>query len=379
MAAVLVLGGGIGGVVAAKHLAWKLGNRHRIRVVDRAENHIFYPSLLWVLEGKRQPRQLLRPLRRLAANGIEVLQAEVKAIDPVARVVRADGKELAYDFLVIALGAELAPQTIPGFEAALDLYSVEGVVRLRQTALEMERGRVVLVIARTPFRCPAAPYEAAFILDRLFRQRGVRSRVELEIITPEPQPMPIAGPVIGARLRGMLERQGIGLRPNSPVASISPDTREVVLPKGERVPYDLLIGVAPHRAPSPVAPLTDATGWIPVKGDTLETSQPQVYAIGDVTALKLPDGRLLPKAGVFAHAQAAVVARNIAAQVKGRNARSRFSGNGYCFIELGGGRAGFASGNFFTQPSPLLKMRPPGFYWHWGKVLFEKFWFWRFL
>ncbi|MBI2568162.1 MAG: hypothetical protein HYV63_14125 [Candidatus Schekmanbacteria bacterium] len=100
----------------------------------------------------------------------------------------------------------------------------------------------------------------------------------------------------------------------------------------------------------------------------------RVYAIGDVTGIPLKAGKPLPKAGVFAHRQASVVARNITQAITGRGETTSFDGHGECFVEVGDGRAGFGSGTFYAEPAPVVRMHRPGLRWHWGKVLFEKYW-----
>jgi sulfide:quinone oxidoreductase len=90
-------------------------------------------------------------------------------------------------------------------------------------------------------------------------------------------------------------------------------------------------------------------------------------------------GKPLPRAGVFAHAQTEVVARNIVHAVEGKVPSERFDGHGACFIETGGGRAGFGAGNFYAEPRPTVRMRRPGWFWHAGKVLFEKQVLWQWL
>jgi len=84
----------------------------------------------------------------------------------------------------------------------------------------------------------------------------------------------------------------------------------------------------------------------------------------------------LPKAGVFAHGQAEVVARNIAARILGHARRERYDGRGYCFLETGGGAAGMAQGDFYAHPR-YITLRPPSPVWHWGKVAFERYWLWK--
>jgi len=99
-----------------------------------------------------------------------------------------------------------------------------------------------------------------------------------------------------------------------------------------------------------------------------------VYALGDVVSIPLKMGKPLPKAGVFAHAQGLVIARNIARDITGKGKPAQFSGDGECFIETGDGKAGFGGGNFYGEPVPQVKVHPPARRWHAAKVLFEKDW-----
>ena len=115
-------------------------------------------------------------------------------------------------------------------------------------------------------------------------------------------------------------------------------------------------------------------GWVPVDKRTLQTRYQNVYAIGDVTAVTLANGKPLPKAAVFAEGQARAVARRIADEVQGVGAQTEFDGVGFCWIETGGGSAGFASGEFYAEPDPVVPLPHSGRMWHWGKILFEKYW-----
>jgi sulfide:quinone oxidoreductase len=215
-----------------------------------------------------------------------------------------------------------------------------------------------------------------------FRQRGLSPKVEIHLFTPEPQPMPVAGPLLGEAVRAMLQVKGIKFHALHKLTSVEPEPRELTFEDRERFRYDLLVAIPPHRAPKLVveAGLASRAGWIPVDPQTLATSQPGIYAIGDITAIPIP-GRwkqdvpmMLPKAGVFAHAQAEVVAQRIAAEITGRVCEVKFCGDGYCMLEAGEDLAGFAFGNFFAEPAPNVQLRQMGKAWHIGKVLFEKWW-----
>ena len=122
------------------------------------------------------------------------------------------------------------------------------------------------------------------------------------------------------------------------------------------------------------AALVGETGWVSVNRQNLETGFKNVYAIGDVTAIPLKMGKPLPKAGVFAENQARVVAHNLIHDWTKKGEKESFNGFGECFIEIGDHRAGMGSGNFFAEPTPQVKIRPPGLRWHLAKVWFEKYW-----
>lgn len=374
---ILILGGGIGGHVAANVLRKHIAREHRIVLVDRERTFIFSPSLLWMIVGQREPVQFSRDLSLLARKGIEVIQADVTAIDPSARRVSTSSGEFAGDYLIIALGAELAHGAVPGWRpAALNFYCLKGAELTRSAVASFQGGRLCLAVAATPYKCPAAPYEAAMLIADHFARRGIRDKVDLHVYTPEPLPMPVAGPVLGNAVRQMLEQRGIGFHPNLKLERVDGDARALVFTGGERAPFDLLLGIPPHRAPAVAkdAGLLGESGWIPVNARTLKTQYDGVYAIGDITTIVLPVGKPLPKAGVFAHYEAEAVAKNIAAELEGSKPTHVFNGHGYCFLEIGNGRAGFAGGDFYAETGPQVKMRRPGYHWHWGKVLFEKWW-----
>jgi sulfide:quinone oxidoreductase len=374
---VLVLGGGVGGLVAANELRRRLDPRDRVVLVEREARHLFQPSLLWLMVGRRRRQQIERPLRSLLARGVELIEAEVRAIDPLTRQIETAAGILSADALVMALGAELAPDAVAGYrEAALNFFSPEGAASCARALESFRGGRVVVAVSALPYKCPAAPYEAALLLDDELRRRGMREASQIDLFTPEPQPMPVAGPAMGAAVVGLLEAKGIHFHPQSPIERFQPATAELVLADGTRAGYDLLAAVPPHRAPAAVlgSGLANEAGWIPVERTTLQTAHERVYAVGDVTTITLTNGKPLPKAGVFAHAEALVVAREIAASFAGRPAPAGFDGIGFCWVEAGAGRAAFAVGDFYAEPEPALSLRRPGRLWHTGKVLFERSW-----
>lgn len=329
---VLVLGGGIGGIAAANVLAKTLPKKNRVILVDRNDRHSFRGSFPLLLANRRRPAQITRKLEGLRRKGIEFIQAEVKCLDTGRRAVETSRGSLPYDYLILSPGAEFHPEAVPGMSEGSDNpWSFGGAVRLRRKLAAFKRGNIVLFIASLPISCSSAAYETIFLLDAYFRARSLRGRVDLTLVTPEPAPEPLAGPKVGESVRSMLEQRGIRLITQARVLSLDRETGRLILDHGITVPGDLFLGVPPHWGPSFLrdSGLVEPGGWITVDPEILETRAERVYGIGDAAAIRLPVMKVwAPKAGIFAHYQAEVAARNIACLIAGERPRFRYTGKG---------------------------------------------------
>jgi sulfide:quinone oxidoreductase len=374
---VLILGGGVGGLVAANVLRKALPKEHRVVLVEREEAFVFAPSLLWLMTGGRTAEKISRPLARMEKKGIELVRGEIQKLDAERREAVVDGRTLTGDHLVIALGAELAPETIPGLaEAGHNFYTLAGAGALRDALTSFMGGKLVVLTAAPAYKCPAAPYEAGMLLEAHLRKRKLRDKTQIDLYAAEPGPMGVAGPEVSKAVRQMVEAKGISYHPEHQVKEVDAKGRFLRFANGAEAAFDLLAYVPPHRAPRVVreSGLVGESGWIAVDRRTMETKHERVFALGDVVSIPLKLGKPLPKAGVFAHAEAEVVAKNIASAITGKGKPAVFDGKGECFIEAGDGKAGFGKGNFYAEPVPEVKIHPPSRHWHAGKVLFEKDW-----
>jgi sulfide:quinone oxidoreductase len=151
-----------------------------------------------------------------------------------------------------------------------------------------------------------------------------------------------------------LNERGIEYVPNQQIVEVDHDENAVRLADGGSISYDLFVGIPVHRAPDVVARSGLAVnGWVPVERHNLATRFPDVYAVGDITALPMA------KAGVFAEAAARVVADDIAARLRGDVLHRSYEGAGTCYIELGGGMVGMVEANFFGGPTPTARLVGP--------------------
>ena len=373
----LILGCGLGGLVAAGELAREAGQQAAITVIERKQVFEFPPSFPWVMMGWRQPKQVQRNVSFLSRRGVKIVNDTVKSIDTRKRRVATAASILEYDYLVVALGAEYGPEMVPGFvEHAHHIYDLDSAVKFRDASQTFQGGNVLVGVSRTPYKCPTAPYEAALLLEEYYRRE--KKNVKIQFFTPEKQPVPAAGPVLGKQVEKMLVSRGIEYFPRKELAEVKRD--HVMFKDGGEMRFDLLMVVPPHRCPKPVvdAEMVDESGWVPVNPQTLATKFENVYAVGDVTTIETPHGHMpfLPKAGVFAEGQAEVVANNIARSITGKGERKAWDGSGYCFLGVSRSESAFLKGSFLSNP-PRLEFHPPRRKWYLDKVASEKNWMQR--
>ncbi len=355
---ILILGAGFGGLVAATELRKGLGQDHGVIVVDRKRSFMMGLVKLWILEGSRKLEESQTPLDGLNAKGIEYLNDEVTRIDvPSNRVQAKDHGWIEYDYLVVALGAELVPDRVAGFTGrGYNLYDAQQVPKLRDRLLELKRGRVAVSIMGMPYKCPPAPFEASMIIDGMLEKQGTRSSVEIDVYSPAPVALPVAGPQVSANVVDIISQRGIRFNPSHKLKSVSD---HLEFENGNRADYDVLVGIPPHRAPEVVRSAGMAEGdWVTVDRSTMKTRFANVYAIGDVTEIKV-GAMAVPKAGIFAEEQGKVAARQIMGEIGGRPAAAAFAGRGYCFMETGNGRAGYLDADFFNPAGPIVRLEAP--------------------
>jgi sulfide:quinone oxidoreductase len=352
---VVVLGAGFAGLELTSRLSESLAGEVRVTLIDRNDAFMFGFSKLDILFDRADRADVLIPYRLLAKPGVEFRQERITAIDPAARQVTTDGGSYDADVLVVALGAGYDVAATPGFaEGGFEYYSIAGAEKLRDTQFGGFKGGTILFgVLGQPYKCPPAPFEGAFLLhDRLVEQ-GIREQTEIRVVAPMAAPVPVT-PEVSQRFLDELEARGIEYMAQNRVVELDVPAKEAVLESGERLPYDLFIGIPIHRVPAVVAESGLAeSGWVAVDRDTLETPFPDVYAVGDCVAIPMA------KAGVFAENAAGVAADGIIARLRGEELGRRYEGEGNCYLEFGSGRVAKVEANFLGGPSPMATVVGP--------------------
>ncbi len=314
--------------------------------------------ILWTIVGQSDRASGTRSLDQLARKGIRYVRDEAVRLELDQRTVFTRTGGIRYDALIVALGADLRPDLVPGYDpVASNLYDPDQAEAIAARIAAIDTGRIGIGILGAPYKCPPAPFEAAFLIDDLLRRRGVRDQVEVEIFTPLPSSLPVAGAAACAQVEGGLAAKGIRFLPGRKVTGVEGGT---VAFERDRRSYDLLIAVPPHRAPKVVKVSGLAAGeWIRPDPATCATASPGVFAVGDITEMPMANGMMLPKAGVFADAQGRVAADHVARMFAGPAPEGTFDGQGFCFVETGGGTATAVRGHFFASPEPVIEVAEP--------------------
>ncbi len=333
MKKVVILGGGVGGTIVANLLAKKLRpDEAEITVVDKTGKHVYQPGFVYVAFEHQNPQKLVRDERKLLRKRVKLILGEAVKIDAEGKKVHlADGTVLEYDRLIVALGARLTPDELPGYkETAHHFYSLDGASQLRKALEAFQGGKVVVTVASVPYKCPPAPSEAACQLDYYFTRRGIRDKVDIHFLSPLSRVFPLepVNPIVESIFANHNIRSTIFFN----AESIDPEKKTVNSIEGESIPFDLLIIVPPHRGAKVVedSGLGDRGGWLPTDKFTLRTkAHPDIFALGDCTDVPVS------KSGAAAHFQAKVIAESIVADLRGEPATAKYDGHVMCYCDAG--------------------------------------------
>jgi len=368
---IVVLGGGVGGTLAANLLARGLARQDvEITVADRTGKHVYQPGWLYIPFGQETARNLVRSERGLLDRRINLIVDDFTRIDPERHLIVADdGAALPYDYLVVATGSRNVPEDVPGLaEAGHHFYSAEAAAKLGEALKAFDHGRIIVGIGGLPHRCPPAPLEFLFLLDADLRRQGKRDRVELTYTYPIGRVFTIES--VAEFATPILEERGITYETFFNLETVDAEKKQINSLEGTTLDYDLLVMIPPHRGAEIVSAsgLGDEQGWIPTDRNTLEMKgEDHVFAIGDATDLPVS------KSGSAAHFQAKVVSDRIVEAVTGKpSGNGHYNGHVMCFLETGNEQATTMNFDYDHPPEPP---RPSRIY-HYEKMLFNRtYWY----
>jgi sulfide:quinone oxidoreductase len=381
---VLILGGGFGGLTSANLIRKSLSQEEcEITVVDKYQYFMMGLVNLWILSGSRKLEDSQVALNKLQDKGIKFLNDEITSIDPSENrvTIKTNPNKLKYDYLVVALGAEISPELIDGFEendeSCFNVYDAKQVPHLREKILSLKSGRVVVCIADIPYKCPPAPYEVSLLINDVLVKNATRESIDLNMYVPTPIALPVAGPTMSQDVVKLLNNNHINFHPLHKLKRVS-DKKTIEFENGNKTSYDVLVMIPPHQVPKIIKDsnlLGDGDQhWINVDRFTLRTKYKNVFAIGDVTEIRFDQTATIPKAGIFAEGEAKIVSQQIINEIKNINSRKavKFDGKGFCFMEIGDKKAGYIDTDFYNEAGPITRLDPPSGEFYQKKLDFER-------
>lgn len=315
---VVVVGGGFGGATAARYLKLWGGNID-VTLVEREPQFVSCPMSNLVIAGRRELSSISHGYAGLQAQGVRCLQADVKAIDPIAKtVLLGDGRRLAWDRLVLAPGISFMTESVPGLGQALDAGRAvhawragQQTAMLRSQVQDLQDGGVIVIaIPRMPYRCPPGPYERACLIADYLKRAKPRAKLLLMDANPEIQSKRLLFErAFAEHYRGVLEYQA-----NAELKEVAGTLARFEF---DDVRADVLNLIPPQRAGDLVHEAGLATvnrRWVGVDWLTMETqAAPGVHVLGDAVF----SAPLMPKSAHLANQQAKLAAAAIIQLFKG--------------------------------------------------------------
>lgn len=369
---IAVIGGGAGGLIFANTVAKEMSDeiksgKLKIRIFDGSVYHEFQPGYLGVAFRGRNPASIRRYVSTLVLPGIDLIPENCSKVDIDNRFVITEktSRKFEFDEVVIATGSRPDYSQISGLsEVNHDFHSSAKASSNTYDRLQkIKWGRVVTGIAGVPYKCPPSPNEAAFMLDEFFVKRKLRSDVKITFITPFLRGY--SNETVNSVIEPLYKERNVEIITGFNLESVDAEKELLVSMEGDKVPFDTLMLVPPHTGAQVFKgeEYADSDGWVKTdKYDLHVTDHDYAFAIGDATSLPIS------KAGVEAHLEAIVVAKNMMSEMKGSSEKYEFTGRLQCSMETGFHQATFVIG---TYEKPIERIQP-SFYNYMQKKLMER-------
>lgn len=388
---VVVLGSNFGGFTAALAVKHELHGDVDVTVISPSDQFVFNPSLIWLPFGKRTPDDVTVPVAApFETHGIDFVHAPATSIDPVARTVTTPAATYRYDYLVIATGYKNKMDVVPGLTPENRAFTIttlpDAIVAGEGWRRFLENPGPVVIGATQGAGCFGAAYEFLFNMSYQLKKHGIRKRVELTYVTPEPflGHFGIGGLPHGEQLLGMFMKKE-RITAVGDVGMTSIDDGRITLNDGRTLDYAYAMIVPPfigqdvvHTVPG----LADEKGYIAVRDTYQSVDHDDIYAVGIAAAVASPwhtaNAVGIPKTGFPTEQMAHVAAKNIAAQIRGEvpDAHKEFGDiKAVCVLDAGNNGVMILADKML--PPRKHGVLIPGPQAHAMKLGFEKYFLWK--
>lgn len=394
MADVVVLGAGLGGVLAAYEIAQQLRNEDRLTVISRGDTWHFVPSNPWIAVGWRKRKAIEVSLPAIMKRkGIQFIGSGAKRVHPSEnRIELPDGNSVLYDYLVVATGPDLAFDEIEGLGPGGFTQSICHIDHAEHAARDFEafckKPGPIIVGAAQGASCFGPAYEFAMILDTELRKRRIRDKVPMTFVTAEPYIGHLGLDGVGDT-KGLLESE---LRNRhikwiinariSKAAAGHMHAEELADDGAIKTTHDLPFSFAMIlpafrgvEAIRGVEGLVNPRGFVLVDANQRNPTYPNVFGVGVCVAIP-PTGKTpvpvgVPKTGFMIESMVTATAQNIGALVRGKPATAEATWNAVCLADFGDGGVAFVAQP--QIPPRNVNWSAHGGWVHLAKIAFEKY------
>ncbi len=389
MATVAIIGAGLGGLPTAYELRQLLPAEHRVILISEADQFTFIPGLIRVGLDLDPLEDIQLDLHRLAArHRLEFIHGRVSHLDPHRQRLTAGEQTLDYDYAVIATGAHLAFEEMPGLGPhhgyTQSVCTADHALEARRAWRDFLKHPGPLVVGAVPQAgCFGPAYEFLLLAEQQLRLQGLRDQVEITYVTPEPYAGHLGvGGLHQARelTEGLMRQRGIRVIDNAAIAQVEPEA--IHLADGRRLPFRYAMILPNFQGVSFVreSGLGNARGFVPVNDCYQHPEFPSIYALGVSVQLSQPEKTPvpigLPKSGQMTEAMGLAVAHNIAVSLGAiAGSYTKPTLEALCFAEYG--ETGIVYIAVPAIPDPV-KGRKRAYAWrgrwvNWAKANFETY------
>jgi len=331
----VVVGGGFAGLESAFLLRAKLGDRAAITLVSDRDEFLFKPNTIYIPFGGKEESLLIPLAKATAKRGIRFLKGAFESLDKTRRVVRAAGEDIPYDYLVLATGAGMRPDEVPGLQehaetiwTPAEMSSLGEKLRGLVAASTDAHKRTILFLVPPNNKCAGPLYEIVFMVETWLRRQGVRERFDLIWTSYEPSYIAAFGPKLHDVVVDEFAARGVEGHTGWRIETVG--ARAVHYDNGERREYDLLVSFPPYVAAVDYQSFglpADERGFLACEpGSRRVKGEDRIYAPGD-------SGDFPVKQAFLAFLQADAVAEDIAARVEARAPEFEFDPVSMCVME----------------------------------------------
>lgn len=394
MANIVVLGAGLGGTLAAYELVPVVGPSDQLIVVGQGTRYHFVPSNPWVAAGWRERDEIeIDLVEVMAKKRIQYMTQGCRRVHPAEnRLELNDGSSVAYDYLVIATGPELAFDEIEGLGPERFTQSICHVDHAEKANVALEdfvkNPGPIVVGAVQGASCFGPAYEFAFILDTELRKRRIRDKVPMTFVTSEPYIGHLGLDGVGdtkGLMESELRQRHIKWITSAKVQRVEAGKMIVDeigedggVKKAHELPFGYSMMLPAFRgveAVRGIEGLTNPRGFIVIDKKQRNPKYPNIFGIGVCVAIApagptpVPVG--VPKTGFMIESMVTATAQNIGALLHGKPAEAEATWNAVCLADFGDGGVAFVAEP--QIPPRNVNWAAQGKWVHYAKVAFEKY------